>query len=302
MERFFDSLAESDVPLERCRLVCLVDSADSALIEAVRSRMLALPCPDLLLHVTAWPPPVERCKSRERRGRHAAMRTASVGLIPDANLLLLLEDDTLVPKNAWNRLIKAYSQGYDWISGFEVGRWSCPCPGIWDMSKPGYRRSMMPGSAEVEECDATGVYLVLTRPEVYRARPWDVWDNAYGHDVSITWLLKQDGYRLGVDWTLTCTHITQEGDLTCDMAQESVNPHPMPAFSPRHLDIDITPLTEFPAEGPARGTPRYKQDARKYRLGKDVEMDGDVYRKGTSVDHATAREMYERGLIASVIV
>ena len=253
VDRFFASLAESDVPFHRARFVAYIDHDDGELAQAVSDAALAIPFAEVVIHCSAWPPPAEYERTRERRGRHAAMRCASVGLVPEsAKYLLLLEDDTTVPAKTWKTLRADLGKGYDWVCGFEIGRWRCPCPGIWDMSAPGYRRSATPGKG-LEDADATGVYLVLTTPDVYRALPWDVWDNNYGHDVSITWLLKKAGYRIGVDWSLECVHMTESGDLTCSMSEPTVNPRPLPPFAPvLFAHPDVVPFTEFQSCGPER--------------------------------------------------
>ena len=175
------------------------------------------------------------------------MRCASVGLIPGSKYLLLLEDDTTVPANAWERLTAGLDAGYDWVCGYEVGRWDCPCPGLWRIGDKRIR-SAEPGDG-LEQVDATGLYLVLTTPELYRSVPWDVWDNSFGHDVSITWGFTKAGYRLGVDWTLECVHMTESKDWTCAMSgayDRPVNPY-QPVLN---MWPGLEPLTEFQAEGP----------------------------------------------------
>ena len=302
IERFFDAFDASDVPFERCRLTVYVDHDDADMLSRIERRALATRCSEVVVHCSAWAPPKELALSRERRGRHSAMRTASVGLIPDATYLLLLEDDTLIPPDTWELLSAGLEAGYDWVSGFEVGRWGAPCPGIWDLSKRGIRRSKDPGDG-LEDCDATGVYLVLTTPEVYRAVRWDVWDNAYGHDVSITWLLKKAGYRVGVEWRAECIHITETEDLTCDMWGPMQNVKPLSTFKPTLIDYpNVKPLTAFPAHGPKRGRFIHESDTeQKYRLGIDVVFDGKTYPKGSSVGHSLAVLMSEAGAIKARI-
>ena len=300
VERFFASLGASDVPLERCRLTLYIDSDDASLLRHATAEAEALPFAEIVLHYTAWAPPAEFAPTRERRGRHGAMRSASAALIPDAKYLLLLEDDTLIPPDSWAKLTAGLDAGYDWVCGFEVGRWSCPCPGIWHISER-ERRSATPGTG-LERVDATGLYLVLTTPELYRSRRWDFWDNAWGHDVSITYQMTLDGYKLGVDWSLTCIHMTQEGDLTCDMAEEICQRrqphHPVPP-------VDAKPLMRFQKTGPVRVTERkrttYVPDRRKYILGIDVTHDGLFYPKGTPISHDTAVAMSAAGVIKATI-
>ena len=308
VDRFFDSLAASDVPLERCRLVTFVDSDDGALLASVDRRSTALPFAEILSHCTAWPPPGERCRSRERRGRHAAMRSASVGLIPEADYLLLLEDDTTVPKNTWTLLSQDLAEGYDWVCGYEVGRWDCPVPGIWRIEGKNRIKSAEPG-AGLERVDATGIYLVLTTPEVYRSRPWDVWDNAYGHDVSITYAMTLAGLKIGVDWRLECVHMTLERDWTvadCGSLTRTVGPHKPVLYS----WPNTAPYTEFQSSGP-RLIKQCEIDApkrmdnptkeRMYTLGIDVEFMGEHYPRGSVINKPTARAMSDAGIIKAKI-
>lgn len=300
VERFFDSLAASDVPFERCRFVGYIDSDDGAIVDRVRSRALDLPLAEVVIHCTAWPPPGEFARSRERRGRHSAMRTASVGLLPQgAKYLLLLEDDTTVPEKVWERGTAAMRDGYDWVSGFEVGRWSCPCPGLWHYSDFELT-TPMPGKEPVVEVDATGIFCVLTRPEVYASVKWDVWDQEWGHDVSITYAIKQKGYRLCVDWRLECIHMTQDGDLTCDMAIPLKR-----RVSGLNMSLQdypgLAPLDSFAARGPRLNRRVPTGDTTFYRFGEDLEYDGIVYPKKTRVPRSVAKLMYEDGLIDRVI-
>lgn len=301
VDRFFDSLAASDVPFGRGRFVAYVDHNDRDLVDAVKERAASIPFAEVFVHCSAWQPPAEFARSRERRGRHGAMRTASVGLVPaDADWLLLLEDDTTVPEKVWQYGIAAINKGYDWVSGFEVGRWSCTCPGLWlydDLTL----NTPMPAENHLVDVDATGIFCVLTRPEVYAAVKWDVWDADWGHDVSITYALKQKGYRLGVDWRLECVHMTQDGDLTCDMATPLTR-----RVGPLDMQLqaypNLRPLTSFSDEGPklVRRTTKANPfgDNTFYRFGEDIEYDGVVYPKRTRVPRTIAKLMYEDGLIS----
>jgi len=301
VERFFDSLAASDVPFERSRFVAYIDHDDQAIVDAVRKRVLEIPFAEVVVHCTAWQPPAEFARSRERRGRHGAMRCASVGLIPQTSeYLLLLEDDTTVPAKVWEYSTQAMRKGYDWVSGFEVGRWSCPCPGLWRFEDYALT-TPMPGSEPLVEVDATGIFCVLTRPSVYASVKWDVWDTEWGHDVSITYELKRKGYRLAVDWRLTCTHMTQDGDLTCDMAQPLTRR--VGGYNPLlQAYPNLTPMESFTARGPKLNHRKPTSDTTFYRLPEDVTFDGVLYPKRTRVPRSIAKLMYEDGLISRVVL
>lgn len=280
--RFFESLRASDVPLELCEFVAYIDHDDAALIALVTAEAQALPCPRVTIHVTETPPPDDSAGTTPRRKRQALMRAHTFDFIrDDAELLLLLEDDTTVPADTWAKLTAMHADSYDWASGFEVGRWACPCAGIWRIEKT-QLDSMMP-TGGVEDCDATGVFLVLTTPAVYKARPWDVYDNRWGQDVTVTHLLKRDGYRLGVDWSLQCIHMGPDRDWLCSEVVQLRRR--LPALNPHHyLEPEPSPVI-----------------ARTYRLGVDVEWGGKTFKRGSKVDHATARLMSLAGAIKATI-
>jgi len=256
-----------------------------------------------VIHCTAWQPPAEYARSRERRGRHGAMRCASVGLIPqECDWLLLLEDDTTVPAKVWEYSTEAFEKGYDWVSGFEIGRWSCPCPGLWHV-RDFELTTPMPGKQHLEDVDATGIFCVLTKPSTYASVKWDVWDTDWGHDVAITYALKLKGYRLGVDWRLECVHMTQEGDLTCNMARPLTR-------RAQALDMqlqsypNLEPLMSFASKGPKlqRRNRRGLVEMTYYRFGEDIEFDGVFYPKRTRVPRSVAKRMYDLRLIERPIL
>lgn len=300
------------MPFERCRIVTYVDSDDHAILNAVEKRLKELPFAAIVSHFSAWAPPGEFATGTTRRMRHAAMRCASVGLVPDTKYLLLLEDDTTVPENTWERLSDAVdNHGYDWVSGFETGRWGCQCPGIWRV-QAGKRVYTPTPSDGLEDCDATGIYLVLTTPEVYRSKPWDVWDNTYGHDVSIVYDMKRDGRRIGVDWSLECVHMTEKGDLYCKdwvaLSRKITGFNPILMSHP-----NLEPLTEFQPTGPRRRLPSPRGKAlpvnepaplprrKHYQLGVDVTFNGQLYPMGCRIPYELLVAMSEAGVVQAKV-
>jgi len=245
VDRFFDALVSSDVPLSRCRLTVYIDSDDLSLLEAVVRRATPLPVPSLSVHYSDWASGSERVDDgrlvRLRRARHTVMRVTSIGLMPrDVSRILLLEDDTLIPPHTWQSLLAGIKMGYDWVCGFEVGRWALRKPGLWQISgmeSPTILASAKPGKG-IAPVDATGVYCVLSRPEVYASVPWDEYDNAFGHDTSVTYRMKLAGYHLAAAWDVECVHMTETGDLSCDR-YDLVRLN-RPGFHPRLFSGDYT--------------------------------------------------------------
>jgi hypothetical protein len=156
----------------------------------------------------------------------------------------------------WNDFSAALEQGYEWVCGFEVGRWGGNyCAGVWRFeSRRGRLVAMtpMPGRG-VEPVDATGLYCTLTTCEVYRSVSWGLWDDALGHDVTITRGMSLAGRRLAVDWGCRCIHVTKDGDLTCDRV--NTFEHANPSFGLRYVLGGVPEPLEGPIEdriSPAR--------------------------------------------------
>jgi hypothetical protein len=255
VDRFFAALGSSDVPFAEASFVAYIDSNETDLAEAVADAALALPFAEVAVYFSGRETPAEFANVA-RRTRHGLVRTASVALVPKTGRLLLLEDDTLVPADVYARLSAALEQGYEWVCGFEVGRWGGNyCAGVWRFeSRRGRLVAMtpMPGRG-VEPVDATGLYCTLTTCEVYRSVSWGLWDDALGHDVTITRGMSLAGRRLAVDWGCRCIHVTKDGDLTCDRV--NTFEHANPSFGLRYVLGGVPEPLEGPIEdriSPAR--------------------------------------------------
>ena len=293
LDRFFDSIAASDIPFADCRFIAYVDSDDADLIATVKSRATAIPFAAVTLHVTDQPPfhatsPTEHLTVAKKHGK---VRVDTVGLIPKTtDKLLLLEDDTAIPPDSWAKLSAMLEDGYDWASGFEVSRWQKPCAGIWRITE-NQIAAMMP-TDHPEDVDATGLYLVMTTLPVYAAGRWDEFDPRYGQDVSVTFLLTLAGYRLGVDWSLECVHMGPDRDWLCSQVVPFVRP--ATAIEPQHIDVmvDVAPALYI-------GTTPRPLKTKALVMGKEVVMDGVTYPKGIRVTLETARQMAAAGLITA---
>jgi hypothetical protein len=289
------TLAESDVPFERCRFIGYIDSDDVALYDTVKRLALAIPFAEVSLQFTAWPTPKEH---DWRRDRHSAMRTASAGLIPKGvKQVLLIEDDTTVPHDTWKRLTDVLAQGYDMATGFEVGRWSSRCAGVWEIAD-GTCRTKVP-KVGIEQVDGCGLYLALCSAEMYLSRHWDKWDDSYGHDTSITHAMTLDGYKIAVDWDLRAIHMTQKGDLDtskCEVYSRKVKPIRL-----RLQRLDYTPLTDWLGRPARMHSQKSVPRARRHRLGVTVEHNGRRYVKGSVIDHETAVAMSKAGVLKAEI-
>jgi len=290
VEPFFAALAASDVPLEDAIFVGYVDSDSTILLEAVEQAALDLPFAGVMTYFSNWMPPAETKNSASRRIRHGIMRETSKTLVGDGEVLLL-EDDTLIPPDTFAHLSESRQDG-DWVIGSEVGRWGKRPVGVWKVTekkgKPYRLDSMMPKKG-VESADATGLYCVLTDAAIYKSIDFGTWNNAMGHDVYVTWLLKKAGKKLLVDWRVPCIHITMNGSITIDDAAE---------YSRKLDSLDTETLaTIVDMHNPAEMAPVVKSISYPVTLGVTVNLDGRMYPKGTRVDRKTALKMKTAGLL-----
>ena len=287
IDRFFDTLALSDVPFADCHFTAYVDHDDQAVVKRVRDRAKELPWLSVTVKSSGQPPAGNTDSSGTRRTRQALMRQASFDLIRKrSERLLLLEDDTTVPPQVWAKLGAMLDSGYDWATGFEVCRWNLRCAGVWRIGH-GKIESMLPKQATVEPCDASGVYCAMTTPAVYMRYPWDVMDPTYGQDVTVTYRLHLDGLKLGVDWSCQCIHFDDKRDYRC----EDVVRYVRKVAPLRLVHIDTIDSKRVKPKAPPK----------RYTMGKTVELDGTRYAKGSRITADTARAMYAAGLITTVI-
>lgn len=172
-------------------------------------------------------PPPEDNRIR-RRARHLQMRQITQQIVPDG-LLWCLEDDTLVPPDAWDRLIALGPTA----SGVQRSRYDRSV-GVWRDGELCAPRTYGSG---VTEADACGLYCLLTTGEEYR-RPFTV--RGFGGAVDAA---QTAAMHPRVDWELVCGHMTTEGVL---MPMRSSGEH----GRYRHLE-------EVPADVPTPDPPQH---------------------------------------------
>lgn len=291
VDSFFKALYAADVPVTQAGIVAYVDSDDDALVAAVRAQIEARPWRSVVLHVSGWAPPGDRDKATVRRKRHAAMRLALRGLLPKQGMLLLLEDDTIVPATVYTRLSAAL-EGADIATGVQVGRWG-PAGrvyGLWQLTQDKDATSIRSckGGKGYEYISASGLFAMLCRAEVYRQLDFRTWHDQLGQDVSVTYAFTRAGGRLVVDWGCGCGHHTPQEVIPPSTPLTTERRHAMP------LTI-MTPSGPFwPTE--ARKEPAVKQG--RYRTKQRVVVDGKIAAgKGTDIPMEQAIEWARLGYI-----
>ena len=145
-----------------------------------------------------------------RRWRISAINNLAGTYLADDDFVCLMEDDGIYEPQTLNKLLKAKK---DYISGWQIGRWGLSYCGIWSYNSfdnPTTLESLLP--YEDKEVDATGLYCCLMRTELYKNHDFQPFDNGQaGPDLRFGQMLRQQGIKLNVDWSLNVPHIDKNG-------------------------------------------------------------------------------------------
>lgn len=137
-------------------------------------------------------------------------------------IFMIIEDDTLVPKNAFLQLLEDLltQKGAGFVTGIETGRspydWSEVRLGVHKMWVKGNqiikRISLDPNLEGVQEIDASGVYCFVAYKEAYEKgfvgmEKYVKKCPFFGMDNILTYNIKRGGYKLYADFNVWCEHI-----------------------------------------------------------------------------------------------
>jgi hypothetical protein len=297
VDRFFDGLEASGVPVASSALLVYVDSDSGELYRAVRARAEGGAWRSVWLHTTGWPPPEEFANATRRRFRHCAMRLALRGLLPREGLLLATEDDTLWPEGGYTRLAATYAQGAaDIVSGWQVNRWGVvQPPGVWQIDEGPPRKmiAVLP-DGDASYVDAVGLYALLCDAAVYRALDFRTWDNAIGQDVSVTYAATRAGVRVLVDWHVGLGHMLE---------RKVIPPHAAAPYErTAEMRTIMTPSGPFWVHEPKEATVSRGDTYRTKQRITDPVTGEIICGKGTDLKMSEAIEYARRGLLSDPAV
>lgn len=129
-----------------------------------------------------------------------------------------IEDDTLVPTNALDKLLKDFliypHAGF--IEGVELGRWGVPYVGAWrsdDIYDPKEIKSILK-KEQIEPIDAGGFYCFLSRLDTYESHDFKPYQNVLGPDVNYGMALRTQGYENYIDWSIGCIHLNKDKEIS----------------------------------------------------------------------------------------
>lgn len=152
-----------------------------------------------------------------RRRRISDIHNFAKKYVEDTEYVLILEDDTIIPQNAYIKLHRHYLNNpfSGFIQGIEKGRWGIEYLGAWkinDIYNPTEITSLdlLEG---LQEVDNGGFYCTMTKSEYYINHDFKPFDNnSLGPDADYGISLRQLGVVNYTDFSIKCIHKSADKD------------------------------------------------------------------------------------------
>lgn len=143
-------------------------------------------------------------------------------LTGNTDMVLLTEDDSLLPANCLRRLLIdfSYCPHAGFIQGVQIGRHGIRHVGAFmmdDIYQATKIESLVPPEDKntIEKIDSGGFYATLTRAKTYlnhQHKPFD--NNSLGPDATFGNELRKQGYQNYIDWSIPVAHLTKSRQIT----------------------------------------------------------------------------------------
>jgi len=222
----FAALELLDCDREQTSLLTYVDG-DASLYLAARNLTESSKFASRLC-IQRKPDSRSRYDLRARRIRIASLHNEMKQHVPmDCDYVFSIEDDTVIPPYALTKLMHLYMTHpfAGLVSGVQLGRHGLAHVGAWttdDVYEPTAITSVMPGTDQIVEVDATGLYCALIKRANYMGHDFAVFDpNAYGPDIALGFALRRSGYRNYADFGIPVEHRRTDGE-TLTLANTNV--------------------------------------------------------------------------------
>lgn len=217
-ETFLDELFKSLEDL-RCNLsetaLLVIVNGEAGLYVKTRNLCEASKYPERLCLQVKPKSKVRQYDIGGRRKRISALHNYAK-LHVNTDYVFGIEDDTIVPSNALEKLGEEYVEGVGMIEGVEMGRWGVPYIGAWtadNVNEPTEITSLL-RSEGLEEIDAGGFYCFLTKSEYYKAHDFKPFDNnGLGPDVDFSLALRRKGLKNYASFDVECIHKQPDHDI-----------------------------------------------------------------------------------------
>lgn len=214
-EQFFAMLEKLECNRLRTQILFYVDG-DYRLFSKTqqRSNKLTFPFKQVIYRNKGIP---NTGSVKRRRQRIADIHNEIKQRVPACDYVFLVEDDTLLPPNALQKLLEnfEYHPGVLFHSGIELGRWGFPIIGAWKKIERKIVSLPWEGdlTASTWYANAAGFYCFLVKRESYINHEFKPFDTILGPDVEFG----MSHHYLGmVDFSIQCAHLNPKATLTFD--------------------------------------------------------------------------------------
>lgn len=218
LDEVFEALDKLKCDTTETALLCIVNGEADVFVDARNRTELSKYGESLAIQVK----PKGKLRQFDisgRRKRIASLHNEAKQYIT-TDYVFGVEDDTIIPPNALEKLGEQYLENTGMIQGVEMGRWGVPYIGAWkadDIYEPTEITSLEL-SDKTEVMHAGGFYCFLTRADYYKEHDFKPFDNnGLGPDVDFSLSLARKGLENLTDFTVRCIHKDQKrGDVSFD--------------------------------------------------------------------------------------
>jgi len=153
-----------------------------------------------------------------RRLRIADIHNTAKQHVFNTEFVMVIEDDTFVPYNAFKRLYEHYiykDRFAGFVQGIEAGRWGIKYLGSWTVDNIYEPTKIISSELQdgVKQVDAGGFYCFMTKSEYYVNHDFKPFDNnGLGPDVNFGISMRRLGVKNYTDFMIKCVHKNSNGD------------------------------------------------------------------------------------------
>lgn len=213
LKQIFKRLDELECDKDQTNLLVLVDGDLNIFLEVRKLIETVSFAEKLAVRATNGKPP-QRSQVYRRR-RIGQLHQEAKQYLMECDLVFLVEDDGIVPKDSLCKLLKLYNEkeNVGFVSGIELGRWQSRYIGAWHIQPapdPNTISSIVYEQDRVIKVDAAGFYCMLLPLEIYERYTIEP-TRYYGPDLHFGNLLSKDGYNNYVDTSIVVDHYSESG-------------------------------------------------------------------------------------------
>lgn len=219
LDLYFDGIEKIDMPREKMHYIVIIDSKNEKILEYVKNRVKDYKFLTTKIYFTNEQDKYEETNFRTRAERITRNLKYALNEADKFNnrtpYIFMIEDDTLVPKNAFKKLwamIKK-DEKIAYVSGIETSKCGdrhlgCCYLHTDESGDITHRVLPKPKKTGVESFDGGGWYCWIGRVDIIKKMSYNIIDDGryLGPDTLMVYELKQKGYKALFDWSIACQH------------------------------------------------------------------------------------------------